>query len=384
MIFSVAILLEFFGIENKILHTVLALLGFALFLNLPKGSGFWFGFFVGIFWFWGVSLSFGYYDLHYLIPFVILGFGFAYGVFFYFADAYESPIYKASFLFLFSFFEPFGFNWLKPEILLVDSFFEVDKAYFGIIIFSIAFAFYFKKIYWLALLAIALDFGISQNFDEKLKIDMPQLNVLQSQKWNEKYKNLILKNNFALIDKAIKEKQDLIILPETAFDQVVNFESLIQEILRQKSYKITIITGALFFDGKDMFNSTYFFKDGEMIVAHKTILVPFGEAVPFPELIKNIINGVFFGGAKDFLTAKKPTDFEIKGNLYRNAICYEATKDELFEENPKYMIAVSNIAWFQPSTLPALQNLLLKYYSKKYQIKIFHSVNMGQNKIFIP
>lgn len=384
VLFSAVIWLEFFDISNKLIHTVFAILAFGVFLKLPKGSGFWFGFFVGIFWFWGVSLSFAYYDLHWMMPFVILGFGLAYGAFFYFADAYKSPIYKALFLFAFSFFEPFGFNWLKPELLLVDSFFDVDKAYFAIIIFGLAFAMYFKKYYYLALLAVALDFGISPIFDNNLEIEMPQLNVLQEQKWNEKYKGIIYNNNIALIDKAIKSKRDLIVFPETAFDQVINFEPQIQEILKQKSYKIPIIAGALFFDGTNMFNSTYFFKDGTMTVAHKTILVPFGEAVPLPGIIKNIINGVFFDGAKDFLTAKKPTDFEIKGTSYRNAICYEATKDELFEGDPKYMIALSNMAWFTPSTLPALQNLLLKYYSKKYETKIYHSVNMGENRIFEP
>ena len=384
LFFSAFILLEHLGIQNPVVHTFFALISYALILKFSKGHGFWFGFFVGIFWFWGISISFLYYDLYFLVPIVVLFFGVAYGFFFYFLDAYESPFYKASFLFLFSYLEPFGFNWLKPELLLVHSFFEVEKFYFAIILFSIASAIYFKKIWFLALLVIAIKFGIYPSYENDLNISMPQLKIPQNARWNETNKEQIVQTNLKYIDDAIKKKHGLIILPETAFSMVLNYEPNIFEQLRIKSFKIPIITGALFYDGKSLYNSTYFFKDGEYKVAHKMVLVPFGEAVPLPELAKNIVNGIFFGGAEDFVTAKEPTEFEIKRIKYTNAICYEATKDELYENEPKYMIAISNMAWFTPSTILDLQNLLLEYYSRKYKTKIYHSVNMGENRIFEP
>lgn len=384
LFFSAFIWLEHFGIKNPILHTLFALISYAMILKFSKGHGFWFGFFVGIFWFWGISLSFLHYELYFLTPIVVLFFGVAYGFFFYFLDTYESPFYKASFIFLFAYFEPFGFNWLKPELLLVHSFFEVEKFYFAVVLFSIAAAIHFKKIWFLVLLVISIKFGINPSYKDDLNIAMPQIKIPQNARWNEVNKEQIVQINFKFIDAAIKKKQDLVILPETAFSMVLNYEPNILEQLRIKSFKIPIITGALFYDGKSLYNSTYFFKDGEQQVAHKMVLVPFGEAVPLPELAKNIINGIFFHGAEDFVTAKQPTEFEIKRIKYTNAICYEATKDQLFEDEPKYMIAISNMAWFVPSTILDLQNLLLEYYSKKYKTKIYHSVNMGENRIFTP
>ena len=84
--------------------------------------------------------------------------------------------------------------------------------------------------------------------------------------------------------------------------------------------------------------------------------------------------------------AEKATDFLIKNTKFRNANCYEATKEEIYADlnNTKYMIAISNNAWFTPSIQPTLQKLLLKYYAKKYNITIFHSVNGSSNYIINP
>ena len=48
------------------------------------------------------------------------------------------------------------------------------------------------------------------------------------------------------------------------------------------------------------------------------------------------------------------------------------------------MIMISNNAWFTPSIEPTLQHLLLKYYSKKYGVTIFHVVNGSENRIYRP
>ena len=102
--------------------------------------------------------------------------------------------------------------------------------------------------------------------------------------------------------------------------------------------------------------------------------------------MKIIINNIFYEGASDYSKALAPTDFIIKGEKFRNAICYEATTDKIFENlnDTKYMIAISNNAWFIPSIEPTLQDLLLKYYSKKYGVMIFHMVNGSPNKIYRP
>ena len=139
-------------------------------------------------------------------------------------------------------------------------------------------------------------------------------------------------------------------------------------------------------EDKQIYNASYHFSKREIQIAKKVVLVPFGEEIPLPKFFVDLINKVFYDGAQDYSKAAAPTDFIIKGEKIRNAICYEATTDKIFEnlEDTKYMIAISNNAWFTPSIEPTLQHLLLKFYSRKYKVTIFHVANGSPNRIYRP
>ena len=176
------------------------------------------------------------------------------------------------------------------------------------------------------------------------------------------------------------------VLPETAFTTVLNKNVMLLEKLKELSYKIDIITGGLYVEDNQIYNASYHFSKGEVAIAKKVVLVPFGEEIPFPKFFVDLINKLFYNGAQDYSKASEPTDFVIKGEKFRNAICYEATTDKIFENlgNTEYMVAISNNAWFTPSIEPTLQHLLLKYYSKKYDVNIYHVANGSSNRIYRP
>ncbi|MEA2092338.1 MAG: apolipoprotein N-acyltransferase, partial [Campylobacterota bacterium] len=135
------------------------------------------------------------------------------------------------------------------------------------------------------------------------------------------------------------------------------------------------VAGSLFRDKDRSYNVTYMFQNGEYKMAKKLILVPFGEYIPLPKFAQKFINDMFFAGQADFLTAKEPTDFIIKGVKFRNAICYEATCQEIYEGEVDFVIATSNNAWFAPSIEPTIQKLLMRYYARKNGVTIYHSAN---------
>lgn len=389
ILFSSFIYLSYFGIENKVINSLFGLGAVYLILTIPPRALFYAGFFSGMLWCWWVALSFVHYDLTYLVPFVILGFGLGYGLFFYLFAIIDNSFYiRAVMLFGFSFFAPFGFNWVKPELLFVDSYFGITKLDFALIILAMVLI-NIRKVKYFFFLPLILSFYLlptQKNINNDLKIFMPQLNVKQDIKWKKQHRNSLIDENLVLIDNAINEKQDLIILPETAFPTILNTDKNLTEYLKRKSQFIDIVTGSLYQKENLYHNSTYYFSKGEVNVAHKVVLVPFGEAVPLPEKIKNFINDIFYDGAQDYTKAEAPTDFTIKGIKFRNAICYEATTDDIFENigNTKYMIATSNNAWFTPSTEPTLQRLLMKYYAKKYNVTIYNSANGSKNSIIYP
>jgi apolipoprotein N-acyltransferase len=349
LLFSAFIYFEHFDLTNIFFNTIFITFAYILIITIDKKSLFFAGFFTGILWFCWVSMSFRYYDLIYLMPFIILLFGIVYGVLFYLTAIIDKIVIRAILFYLLVFIEPFGFNWFKPDLPLINTYYNTYN---------------------------------SNVTKPNIKIYMPQYNTNQNLKWEKEYKTKLIEENLQNIDYEIKNKYYLIILPETTFPLALNMEYELLEILQEKSRNISIITGALSYSDEQFLNSTYLFQNGEYKIANKVVLVPFGEATPLPQFLVDFINNTFFDGASDYTNASEPTTFEIEGIKFRNAICYEATSDDVYKQlDTKFVIATSNNAWFTPSIEPTLQKLLLKYYAKKYNLIIYHSVNGSKNEI---
>jgi len=373
------------------LNTFFALLGFYLLLGENKIVWFWSGFFIGLLWFYWISFSFIYYDLAFLIPIIILSIALTYGIWFWAIGKWiRSPYLQAFFLWSISFIAPFGFNWLKLELVLLNTYFSTHWLLFALFLGSIALikaSALWQKCTGVVFLGLLLWFPTSIHqsvISPQIDIFLPPMHIEQSKRWDKAYQQEAIDTNFLLIEEAIANNKHLIVLPESAFPLYLNMEEELVEKLKHYSHTISIVTGALTYENEDFFNSSYLFEAGHMHIAHKVVLVPFGEEVPFPAFLTTLINKLFFDGAKDYTKAKEPYNFTIQGMSFRNAICYEATTDALYTNTPKQMIAISNNAWFAPSIEPTLQHLLLKLYAKKYNTVIYHSANAGKSGIIYP
>ncbi len=373
------------GVALNIINSISIVLGFYIVLKSDKRVLFWSGFFIGIFWFYWIGFSFRYYDVTMLIPFMTLFVAFGYGVIFWIIGIFQNPLLRALLFGFISYLHPLYFNWFIPEIALIDTFFGIQKWQFVLFLLSIALFITLKswwKIVAFLLLIVSIEFKTEDRLElSKQKIYLSNTDLSQDIKWEESYAQESIQNNLNIIYEAITKRYDIVVLNESAFALFLNLEPILLEKLKELSKEITIVTGALYSDGVDSYNSTYYFIDGNVTVANKVILVPFGEEIPLPKFLNRLINDIFYNGAKDYKTADSPTDIEIDGELFRNAICYEATRDELYVDSPKFMIAISNNAWFTPSIEPTLQKYLLRYFSKKYKIVIYHSANSGGTSI---
>ena len=389
ILLSSFIYLSYFNIEIKILNTILALLAIYFLLIIPKKALLISGFFTGILWCWWMAVSLQYYDLVYLTPIILICIGIVFGLIFYFFALFDRLTFRILTIFAFTFFAPFGFNWMKFELLFIDSYIGIDKLSFILVLVSFYFIIKLKrfKILGIIPLLFALSFPKGQYIQNpNAKIYMPQMNVNQDLRWDKQYRSTLEQQNFDEINNAINQQKDLVVLPETAFTSALNRNDNLLQKLKELSFKIDIITGALYIEDNQIYNASYHFTKGQIQIAKKVVLVPFGEEIPFPKFLVDLINKVFYNGAQDYSKASEPTDFVIKGEKFRNAICYEATTDKIFENlgNTEYMVAISNNAWFTPSIEPTLQHLLLKYYSKKYNVNIYHIANGSSNRIYRP
>lgn len=378
LFFSAFIYFEEYGLTNKLVNSLCGLIAIALFLYIPKRSVLIAGFFIGLFWFYWVGYSFKYQGIGYMESIVTFIFGLFYMLFFA-PLAFTKKVYmRALLLFLLSFFEPLGNNWLKIELLFVDSYFGIYKYQLIAILLSLSLPSLLSaklKYTPLVLLLVAFNYGYPSQKEAPLNIKLVQVQIKQDIKWERE--SLLPTSNmiFKEIEEAIEERVDIILFPESVFPLYMNKNpGLINELL-QKSEKVSIVLGSLLREDERSYNVTYMFTNGEYKIAKKVVLVPFGEYIPLPKFMQKIINDTFFKGASDFLHADKPTDFIIKGIKFRNAICYEATSSEVYSDDVNFVLASSNNAWFTPSIEPTLQRLLMKYYARKHGVTIYHSTN---------
>ncbi len=364
-----------------------AIIGLYILLKSDRKIWFWSGFFIGLFWFYWISFSLIYYNFGYLIPIEILGICLIYGSIFLAVSWLESIYIKAIFLLFASYVAPFGFDWLNFELIFVDTLFKPTIYTLALVLISIMIAIKFNIYFGISLLICFL--AINYNYKTESKslpfdISLISTNISQDKIWERSTKDKIVKSNLDMIDQAISDGSRIVVLPESSFPLFLDHSEILLSVLKQKSYQIAIVAGALGANNNKIYNSTYLFDKGEIKRLDKLILVPFGEEIPLPNFIKNLINEIFFDSAVDYSHANSVSDYEIDGVKIRNAICYEATKDELFKDNPKFMIAISNNAWFSPSTQPNLQSKLLKLKAYKYKTTIYHSVNGSPSQMITP
>jgi len=378
LLFSAFIYFEEYNLTNKFINTLLGVGALTLFLYIPKRSVLIAGFLIGLLWFYWIGYSFEYQGVGYMTPIITLSFAVIYMLFF-------APLYftnrayiRAILLFGLSFFEPFDWNWLQIELIFVDSYIGVFKYQLIIVLISLSLIEFVKKPYKFApllLIILAFNFNAPTQKETDLKIKLVHTDITQDLKWKRETLAPTVEMAYQEIRDAVKENYDVIVFPESVFPLYMNRSPKLLDSLLYLSKDITIVAGSLLNENGLNYNVTYMFENGKYEVAKKLVLVPFGEYIPLPKFAQKIINDTFFSGASDFVVAERPTDFIIKGVKFRNAICYEATCQEIYEGEVDFVIATSNNAWFAPSIEPTLQKLLLRYYGRKNGVTIYHSAN---------
>lgn len=382
------IYLDYWGWSHPFFNTLLALASLFLLLLSDKKTWLWYGVFTGILWFWWITLSLEHYGYSWALPigifFIALVYGFIFWFIAYIAEKFN-PVFtlllKSLALLSLSYLHPFDFDWLKPELMFVESYLGIQKWQFGIVLLSLSLSIWKKNILFLGLVILAYSPTHHTTTLKERNIQLVSTYTSVKDKWNKSLHQSQFDAIFKTMDEAIANKKSLIILPESVFPVFINRSQSLMDALQERAKKISIITGGLYWDGKTPRNSTYIFTDGKITVANKVVLVPFGESNPLPDFLSDWVNKVFYDGAVDYKASPNVIDYKVNGETYRNAICFEATSEKLYKGKPQKMIVLSNDGWFVPSIEPTLQKLLLQYYSKKYGTTIYHAVNMSESYV---
>ena len=375
----------------EILSPFLAIYGFVLLLRSDGKGYFWAGFFLSLMWFYWLSLSSIYYGLHYIIPFELIGIGLFYGVLFRVCYALRYDFLRLTGIFCLPFIHFLGFDWLNWGVLSVYGFF--DASWRGIIcIFLIAYFWYEGYIskYYKIFIIVALFFiGMQYKNAEftPLQSDIKLINTDIDEASKFVKENVATNADFVVSEilQAINEQRELIVFPEStfAFELQKGFGGMYFELLKEFSNEIDIVVGATYAANGRVYNSAYIFQNGEVKVLSKYHLVPFGEEMPKIPYVSEFVRQRFLPNMSDFARGAEFNEYDIGSQRVTSAICYEATKEELYEKS-KIIIAISNNAWFDNFVEPSLQKLLITFYASKYGVVVYHATNAKETTIITP
>ncbi|MTI17898.1 apolipoprotein N-acyltransferase [Rhodobacteraceae bacterium RKSG542] len=231
------------------------------------------------------------------------------------------------------------------------------------------------------------------------QVTVIQPNIPQAEKWQPKNRDLLLPHYLELTSKALAKldpaKPAVVVWPESAFPYLLTEEPgalpLIGNVLRGGNILLTGgIRGERRSDGDFFYNSVYAINDrGEVLdVYDKVHLVPFGEYLPFRNLLQSL-------GVERLVPA--PSDFTA-GYRYRALnwgdglsvqplICYEAifTDTRLpLSERPDFIANVTNDAWFGETFGPYQHFAQARMRAVEQGIPVVRSANTGISAIIDP
>ena len=228
-----------------------------------------------------------------------------------------------------------------------------------------------------------------------INVHLIQANIKQDMKWDDKkrFDNFIkhLEMSKEAVAKQPESETNYFVWSETSIPYVLEKNKellmLIDDYLPDNSY---VFTGALRvsdgvdgdINGKGIWNSLYVIGgDGEILNHYdKSLLVPFGEFVPFRNILPSFVKKITHGMG-DFSSGDGAKSIEIEGvETFSPYICYEIIFPSYFIDNanrPTWLLNITNDAWFGNSTGPYQHKEIARVRSVELGIPLARTANTG-------
>lgn len=269
-----------------------------------------------------------------------------------------------------------GFPWGMPAYILLDSPLQMALAWIGpfgatlaVALVAVVPSVVLSNRLVGAVLIVLLVAGISfiqprtnalasKEGVAEISVRLVQPNAAQHQKWDPRYTQMFFDRMLDM--SAQSPAPDVIIWPESAVAQVLNYAEPELDAMAQASQGSDILFGILRIDEYDqMKNSLAVLRQGTLAAIYdKTLLVPFGEYMPWEPILRPLGLGIFydwFGAA--FSPGSGPQTLTLStGTKIAPLICYEAIFPQYVRNaarNADMIVHVTNDAWFGSYSGPA-------------------------------
>ena len=241
------------------------------------------------------------------------------------------------------------------------------------------------------LLAVWAGGGLLQNIEwatpagKPLDVSLLQGNISQL----DKFRPEMRARTMSLYEELTLENldSDLIVWPETAVPAFYHHvaDNYISDILQKtRETGVALLFGApIKQESADSERPRYYNSaialDKEFGVYHKRHLVPFGEVVPFGNLLR-AIGGIFNVPLSDFSTGGLQAPLNLAGQKAAISICYEIVFGEELAQtagDATMLINISNDAWFGDSLAPPQHFSMARMRVKETARPLLRATNTG-------
>lgn len=218
-----------------------------------------------------------------------------------------------------------------------------------------------------AVLAVATAWGAARLGAPDLRSDgtpvrvgMVQGNVPQDRKWDPRYEDEILERYLQLTRAAADRGASLVLWPESAtpfyFEESPRGE-VVRQLVRERGIWLLLGSDELERDPRLVsYNSAFLVRpDGSTAAVYRKVrLVPFGEYVPFRQLL--FFAAPLVEAVSDFAPGAAPVMLPFGRHVVSTAICYEVVYPALIRagvsQGSHLLTTITNDAWFGRSSAP--------------------------------
>jgi apolipoprotein N-acyltransferase len=189
-------------------------------------------------------------------------------------------------------------------------------------------------------------------------VGLIQGNIAQTDKWNPARAGMILDRYLQLTQQAVQQGAQFIIWPESSTPFYFEEDpagNIIRQVVRQLGTPLLLGSDEVEpGEHGQSYNSAFMLDTGGATAAvyRKIHLVPFGEYVPFQQLLFFV--GPLVEAVSAFSPGTRVTMLPVNGHMVSTAICYEVTYPalarEAVREGSELLTTITNDAWYGESS----------------------------------
>jgi len=229
-----------------------------------------------------------------------------------------------------------------------------------------------------------------------VKVGIAQGNIQQDHKWDPAFQGETLTRYRDLTRATAEARPALVVWPETAtpffFQEPTDMREEVLDLAQQTG--VHLLFGSPAFDqtrdGRlEEMNRAYLVSPAgrELATYDKMVLVPFGEYVPYQDILF-FVDKMVHGSVGGIAPGIVPTVFSVDGTRFGTLICYEGVFPALTREfvvhGAQFLVNITNDAWYGPTSAPYQSLAQVTLRAVENRVPVVRAANTGFSAIIDP